>query len=160
MQSTHGLQRRSLLNGGLALLLTSAFGCSFQPPKPKPIAVDVTGIDSVPKLIQAIKRAANGKLPASMPDTDFILEFARTFVQNARAAAENGFKIPQWVLDKLPARKVALVPFLGVMIFTAYGIKFVIPVAAVIVAVLGSIALMTTAIVAAISAMVQPNSKI
>jgi hypothetical protein len=94
-----------------------------------------------------------------MPDTSFISEFARTFVQYAREAAENGFKIPQWVLDKLPARKV-VVPVLGVMIFTAYGIEFVIPVAPVIVAVLGSIALMTTALVAAISELVQPKSKI
>jgi hypothetical protein len=113
----------------------------------------------VPKLIQAIKKAARGRLPDSMPDTEFISEFARTFVQNARAAAENGFKIPQWVLDKLPARKVVF-PVLGVMIFTAYGIPFAIPVATVIYAVLGSIVLMTTAILAAIRALVQPSSKI
>jgi len=63
------------------------------------------------------------------------------------------------VLDKLPARKVVF-PVLGVMIFTAYGIQFAIPVATVITAVLGSIALMTTAIIAAISALLQPGSKI
>jgi hypothetical protein len=106
-----------------------------------------------------LRKPRGGSLPESMPDTSFISEFARTFVQYAREAAENGFKIPQWVLDKLPARKV-VVPVLGVMIFTAYGIEFVIPVATVIVAVLGSIALMTTALVAAISELVQPKSKI
>jgi hypothetical protein len=159
MHSTHDPQRRSLINGSLALLLMSAFGCATQPPKPTPIEVDVSGVDSVPKLIQAIKKAAAGRLPDHMPDTEFISEFARTFVENARAAAENGFKIPQWVLDKLPARKVVF-PVLGVMIFTAYGIQFAIPVATVITAVLGSIALMTTAIIAAISALFQPSSKI
>lgn len=159
MHSTHDPQRRSLINGSLALLLMSAFGCATQPPKPTPIEVDVSGVDSVPKLIQAIKKAAAGRLPDRMPDTEFISEFARTFVENARAAAENGFKIPQWVLDKLPARKVVF-PVLGVMIFTAYGIQFAIPVATVITAVLGSIALMTTAIIAAISALFQPSSKI
>lgn len=159
MHSTHVLQRRSLINGSLALLLTSIFGCSSQPPKPTPIEVDVSGVNSVPKLIQAIKRAAGGRLPDSMSNTEFISEFARTFVQNARAAAENGFKIPQWVLDKLPARKVGF-PVLGVMIFTAYGISLAIPVATVITAVLGSFVLMTTAIFAAISALVQPSSTI
>jgi hypothetical protein len=159
MHSTHTLRRRSLINGSLALLLISAFGCTTQPPKPTPIKVDVSGVDSVPKLIQAIKKAAGGRLPDNMPDAEFISEFARTFVQNARAAAENGFKIPQWVLDKLPTRKVVF-PVLGVLIFTPYGIPLAIPVATVIYAVLGSIVLMTTAILGAISALFQPNAKI
>lgn len=73
------------------------------------------------------------------------------------AAAENGFKIPQWVLDKLPARKVVF-PILGVMVITLFGIEFLIPVATVITAVLGSIALMATAILAAISALLQSAS--
>jgi len=148
MSQTINFQRRSLINGSLALAMASAFGCVSQPAKP--IEVDVSGVDSVPKLIQAIKNAARGRLPATMPDTEFIGQFARTFVKNARAAADNGFKIPQWVLDKLPARKVAF-PALGVMIFTAYGIEFVIPTSTVIIAVLGSIVLMTTAILSAIS---------
>ncbi len=159
MNSTHDPQRRSLINGSLALLLMSAFGCSTQPPKPAPIEVDVSGVDSVPKLIHAIKKAAAGRLPDRMPDTEFISEFARTFVDNARAAAENGFKIPQWVLDKLPTRKVVF-PVLGVMIFTAYGILFAIPVETVIVAVLGSIALMVTAILVAIRVLLQSNAKV
>jgi hypothetical protein len=159
MHSTHALQRRSIINGSLAILLSSAFGCTSQPPKPTPIEVNVSGVDSVPTLIQAIKKAASGRLPDSMPDTEFISQFARTFVQNARATAENGFKIPQWVLDKLPARRVVF-PVLGVLIFPVAGILFVIPVATVIYAVLGSIVLMTTAILAAISALVQPSSKI
>lgn len=157
MQSMHALRRRSLISGSFALLLTSALGCASRPPKP--IEVDVSGVDSVPKLIQAIKKAAGGRHPDSMPDTEFISQFARTFVQNARAAAENGFKIPQWVLDKLPARKVGF-PILGVMIFTAYGIPFAIPVATVITAVLGSFALMTTAILAAFSALVNPSLRV
>jgi hypothetical protein len=121
--------------------------------------VDISGVDSVPKLIQAIKKAAKGRLPESMPDSEFISQFAHTFVKNARAAADNGFRIPQWVLDKLPARKVAF-PILGVMIFTAYGIKFVIPVSTVITAVLGSIVLMTSAIVSAISELISPSTKV
>lgn len=157
MHSSHNPRRRLLINGSFALLLTSAFGCATQPSKP--IEVDVSGVDSVPKLIQAIKKAARGRLPESMPDKEFISQFARTFVQNARAAADNGFRIPQWVLDKLPARKAAF-PLLGVMFFTAYGVQFAIPVSTVITATLGSIAIMTTAIVAAISALVKPSTKI
>jgi hypothetical protein len=141
------------------MLIASAYGCSTQPQKPTSIDVDVSGVDTIPKLIEAIRKAGGQWLPNRIPDAEFIKEFARTFVQNARAAAESGFKIPQWVLDSLPARKV-VVPVLGVMIFTAYGIQFVIPVATVVTAVLGSMALMTTAVVAAISAMVQPSSKI
>lgn len=93
-----------------------------------------------------------------MPDSDFISEFARVFVENARAAAEQGFKIPQWVLDKLPTRKVVL-PALGIMIFTAYGIKFIIPVGAVIAATLGSIGMMGVAILAAINTLFNNKSK-
>ena len=164
MHSTHDPRRRSLVNGSLAVLLIAAFGCTSQPPKPPPIEVDVSGVDSVPKLIQAIKKASGGRLPDHMPDTEFISEFARVFVKNARAAAENGFKIPQWVLDKLPARKVvllvpAVMPFLGLVEFTFLGAAFTVPVAGVITAVLGSIVLMTTAIFAAINALLRPNLK-
>ncbi len=151
--------RRLFIKSGISLFIASVYGCSTEPKKPTSIEVDVTGVDSVPKLIDAVKKAGGRWLPNSIPDADFIKEFARTFVMNARTAAENGFKIPAWVLEKLPARKVVL-PILGVMIFTAYGIEFILPVATVVTAVLGSIALMTTAVLAAISAMVHSNSKV
>lgn len=153
------LKRRSVIKYSLALLIAPVVGCSSQPQKPTSVEVDVSGVDTVPKLIEAIKKAGGPWRADTTPDTHFIKEFARTFVQNARAAAQKGFKIPQWVLDKLPARKVAF-PVLGLMIFNAYGINFVIPVGTVVTAVLGSFALMTTAVIAAVREILQPNTTI
>lgn len=82
-----------------------------------------------------------------MPDSKFISEFARVFVENARAAAEQRFKIPEWVFDRLPMRKVVL-PALGMMIYTMYGIKFVIPIGVIVGAMLESIGVMRVAILA------------
>ncbi|MEN9493700.1 MAG: hypothetical protein RJA63_4149 [Pseudomonadota bacterium] len=154
MYSPPNPKRRIAIQSCLALAIAASYGCSTQPMKPTSIAVDVFGVDTVPKLIDAIKRAGGKWLQDSIPDTEFIKAFAHTFVQNAWAAAENGFKIPQWVLDKLPARKVVF-PILGVMVITLFGIEFLIPVATVITAVLGSMALMATAILAAIGALLK-----
>ena len=158
MKSKIGNTRRTLVGGGLTFVAAALFGCATQETKSNTVEVDVTGVDSIPKLIEAIKKAGKGRLPNSIPDSTFISEFARVFVENARAAAEQGFKIPEWVLDKLPAQKVVF-PALGIMMFTAYGINFIIPVGTVIAATLGSIAIMGLAILAAISAMLNNNSK-
>lgn len=159
MKAAIGNTRRALMRGGLTLVATAVLGCATQETKSNTIEVDVTGVDSIPKLIEAIKKAAKGRLPDSMPDSEFVSEFARVFVENARAAAEQGFKIPEWILDKLPTRKVVF-PALGIMMFTAYGIKFIIPVGAVIAATLGSIGMMGVAIVSAINAMLNTFEKV
>lgn len=124
-----------------------------------PIQVDVTGVTDVPSLIAAIKRAAGGLLPAKMPDKEFYKHFAKVFIENARSAADSGYQVPDWILDRLPQRKVVL-PVLGIAIFTLYGIQFAVPVATIVAAVLASIGLMTLALGAALSAAVQAASAI
>jgi hypothetical protein len=149
-------KRRLVVQALFGAAVATTYGCSLQ--KPKSIEVDVSGVDSVPKLIAAIKKAGGRWLPDSMPDTPFVHEFAQAFVANAHAAAQLGYAIPRWVLDKVPTRKVVF-PALGLMIIPFAGIEFVIPVATVIVAVLGSILIMTAAIVSAIAEVKKPGSK-
>jgi hypothetical protein len=139
--------RRTVLRG-CVVFAASRGSIAAAPAKPGLVHVDVSGVDSMPKLIEAVNNAARPWGSEVIPDSRLIAECARTFVTNAHAAVEQGYKIPQWVLDRIPARRVA-VPVLGMMMFSAYGITFLIPVATVIVATLGSLALMTTAIIAA-----------
>lgn len=97
-------------------------------------------------------------LPKSLPDKEFYKEFAKVFVANARAAADHGFQIPEWVLERLPKRKV-IFPVLGIAIFTVYGVTFAVPVATIMAAVLASFAIMVTAVVAALRATVSAVTK-
>lgn len=124
-----------------------------------PIHVDVAGVTDVPSLIAAIKRAAGSLLPTKMPDKEFYPHFAKVFVENARSASDVGYLVPDWILDRLPQRKVVF-PLLGIAIFTLYGIQFAVPVATIVTAVLASIGLMTLALVAALRAAVQTASSI
>lgn len=126
---------------------------------PEPIVVDVSGVKDVPGLILAIKKAAGNLLPASIKDEVFHAEFAKIFVNNARAAYERGFHIPQWILDKLPSRKVAVLPLLilGVVILMINGVSFSVAVETIISAVLASIILMASAIAAAIQLAKKPE---
>lgn len=132
---------------------------SAAPSTQAPIHVDVAGVTDVPSLIAAIKRAAGGLLPAKMPDKEFYQHFAKVFIENARSAADVGYQVPDWILDRLPQRKVVF-PVLGIAIFTLYGIQFAVPVSTIVGAVLASIGLMTLALGAALSAVIQAASSI
>jgi len=147
------LQRRHLLTV-LAASLALAFSPAAFSADRAPIPVDVTGVTDVPTLIAAIKRSAGKLLPAKLQDKEFYLAFARVFLEHARAAADLGYKIPDWILDRLPARKVIL-PVLGVAVFTIGSVLFAVPVETIIVAVLASIVLMAGALALTLKAIVQ-----
>lgn len=145
-----------ILMAAPALLLMP---CAAYAQKTKPIPVDVAGVTDVPSLIRAIRKAAGGLLPASIKDEVFQAEFAKVFVNNARAAAERGYRIPQWVLDKLPARKAfVFIPFAAaVIVLMINGVPFSVAVETVITAVLASIVLMASSIMDAIRAVNKPE---
>ena len=145
--------RRTLLSIGVLSALAFMSGCATQSKKLGPIQVDVSGVKDVPSLIAAIKKSAGSLLPASVTDETFYKEFANSFVKNARAAADLGYSIPQWVLDKLPSQRKVVVPLLGVAVFMLGGVLFAVPVSTVILAVLASIFLLGAAIISAISAL-------
>ena len=147
------IPRRKLILASLLLPITASAAPSV------PIHVDVTGVTDVPSLIAAIKRSAGSLLPAKMPDKDFYNHLAKIFIQNARSAADLGYQVPDWILDRLPQRKVVF-PVLGIAIFTLYGIQFAVPVSTIMAAVLASIGLMTLALGAALSSAVQYSSSI
>lgn len=100
----------------LKLALSSAFlmllpGCVSNPEKrnPGPISVDTQNVKDLDGLILAIKKAGGDLLPSSLTLQDWYHAIAKTFVENARKAADLGMQVPQWVLEKLPNKKVAYV---------------------------------------------------
>jgi len=146
-------KRRSILTAGVISALAFMSGCATQNKKTGPIQVDVSGVKDVPSLIAAIKKSAGSLLPASITDETFYREFANSFVKNARAAAELGYSIPKWVLDKLPPQRKVVLPFLGVAVFMVAGVALAVPVSTIIIAVLASIILLGSAIISALSAL-------
>lgn len=148
-----GKSRRSILTAGVISALAFMAGCATQTKKNGPIQVDVSQVKDVPTLIAAIKKSAGNLLPASITDETFYKEFANSFVKNARAAADLGYAIPRWVLDKLPPQRKVVLPFLGVAMFMLGGVAFAVPVSTVIIAVLASIVLLGSAIISAIGAL-------
>lgn len=82
----------------------------------------------------------------NIPNEIFYKEFAKQFVQNAKAAVDRGFKIPDWVLDRLPLERKVFIPPWGMVAFTAGGALFLLPLDVIFIAVLGSIALMAITI--------------
>lgn len=145
-------KRRAFIKTGAAFPLLFLVACASSPKKIGPIEVDVSNVKDIPSLIAAIKKAGGKLLPESLKDEEFYEKFAGIFVKNARAAADLGYKIPQWVLDKLPHKKSVALPVLGVAVFAVAGVMFAVPVSTLIISVLASIVLMMYAIGAAITA--------
>jgi hypothetical protein len=119
---------------------------------PKPIELDTSTVTNIPSLIAAIRKAAGNRIPTHYSDSDFHKELAQVFVEYAHAAADNGYPIPDWVLQKIPRRKVGvLFPSFIIMVF--FGVPIKIAVAVIFMAVIASVALMTVAILSAIAAL-------
>ena len=150
-------KRRSIFTAAVASALVLMVGCATQSKKQDPIQVDVSEVTDVSSLIAAIKKSGGSLLSATIPDETFYKEFANSFVNNARAAAELGYSIPKWVLDKLPPQRKVVLPLLGVAMFMFGGVAFAVPVSTVIIAVLASIVLLGSAIISAISALFSSN---
>lgn len=150
MRNHINLRRRHLILGALSSSILIATGCTTtpkkEPPTPKPISVDVSNVKDVPSLIAAIKKAGKNVIPRDLADEVFYKEFAEKFIANARAAIDRGFKIPDWIVEKLPGqRKVGLVGW-GLVAFTFGGAMFVLPIEIIFIAVLGSIFVMSSAL--------------
>ena len=81
--------------------------------------------------IAAIRKAGAGYLPREVTLEDYYKAFAKTFVENARKAVELGMKVPQWIVDKLPNKKVALEKENGDRLLIAivlFGIIYLVPI--------------------------------
>lgn len=126
-------------------------GCATTRPRPEVVDVDVTGVDSLSKLIAAIRKVGSDWLPEKFmkDEREFYNEIARGFVKNVHAAIDQGFAVPQWLVGMLPARKVVL-PALGVLALRLGPVAYRVPMKTVFQAVLGSVFLMKDALVLAI----------
>lgn len=156
MKNQLDLKRRNLLKIGLTSPLLFLSACVYkqnqplikeavqvEPKKAEAIKVDVSKVKDVPSLIAAIKKAGAHVLPKDIPDEVFYKEFAKTFVENAKSAVKRGYKIPEWILNKLPLDDKVVVPAFGMVAFTLAGALFVLPLDVIFIAVLGSILLMS-----------------
>lgn len=134
----------------LAMTLVSALSlisCASRPARPEPIAVDTTGVNDVKDLIRAIKRAGGELLPQSASDDSFLVAISKSFIDNARSAAdEHGIPIPSWILDRLPSKRVSWDKpdkTDAVVFITILGVAFVLPKLFLFTVVLASILMMT-----------------
>lgn len=150
------ISRRNLLKAAVGIAVFSfTAGCVSQPTKSGPIELDVSKIKDIPSLIAEMKSAAGSAWPNGFKNEDLYPKLAEIFVKNAKAAYEQGYKIPQWVLDRLPQQKkvvlaVAALPLLGVAEFSVGAVAFTVPVSTIITAIIASIVVMTGSIIMAI----------
>ena len=144
------MKRRGALMACSSVLLLAG-GCATTKPRPEVVDVDVTGVDSLSKLIAAIRKVGSDWLPEKFmrDEREFYNEIARGFVKNAHTAIDQGFAVPQWLVSMLPARKVVL-PALGVLALRLGPVAYRVPMKTVFKAVLGSVFLMKDALVLAI----------
>ena len=134
----------------LAMAISSTFclvSCANQQVRSEPIAVDTTGVKDVRDLVRAIKTAGGQLLPKSTNDDFILVAMAKTFVDNARDAIErHGVKIPSWIVDRLPNKKVSWDKpdrTDAVVFLTILGVVFVLPQLIFFSLLLASILLMT-----------------
>lgn len=157
MKSINQFRRKYFLIGLVTpvLLFTACVGRGATP---LPIQVDVAGVTDVPGLIRAIRKSAGKSIPDSVRDEEFHAALAKVFVQNARSAVAQGYRVPDSLLSEIPSSGTSgFLPVLGVAIFTIYNVTFMVPVATIIAAVLASLTIMMAALYAAIRALVRPT---
>ena len=103
------LTRRNILKIAIgAAILGILPSCASVNSKPGPILIDSTNIKDLNDFIAAIKKAGAGYLPKTLTLEDYYRATAKSFIENARKAAELGMSVPQWIFDKLPNSKLAI----------------------------------------------------
>lgn len=140
------LSRRNVLKlavGSVLLGFLPSCASNTSKPKPGPILVETKDVHDLNGLIVAIKKAGGDYLPHEVTLEDWYKAFAKSFVENARKAADIGMQIPDWVLEKLPNRKVAnyknevnpvliTIAILGVVFLVPISLFFVIAFASIL----------------------------
>jgi hypothetical protein len=150
-------KRRKLTKAACLIPMLFFTSCATSPKSKEPILVNTTNVKDIPSLISAIKQAGGHMIPDNFSVEELYKQFADTFVKNARAAADNGYPIPEWILDRLPPSRKVTFPILGVAILTIAGIEVAIPVATIIIATLASIPLLMVSLLSAIGNVVTPT---
>jgi len=102
------ISRRSALkiavSSAILLLVPSCATTSSKPPGP--FLINTEGVEDLNGFIAAIQKAGAGYLPSSLTVEDYYEAFAKTFVDNARKAIDFGMQFPEWIIEKLPNKKV------------------------------------------------------
>lgn len=141
--------RRSLSLGAACFIIFPIFmGCA-EKEKTKIVYLDPNKIKNLDDLVREIKIGASDRLPSNIELHEIYKKLADAFVEYSQDALQAGIAIPSIIRDKLPKKKKIVVP--AMMIFTLWGIKFIIPIATFFNAVLGSLAVMAVFISAAIT---------
>lgn len=111
---------------------------------------------SLNDLIRVMRKKSGGRLDrvSAKSVTD---DLARVFVDNAWDAVDSGYPVPDWIVRRLPPRKVAF-PILGVMYFTVGSVGFVVPVATFFMVTIAAVVVTGSVMAAAVAALLQPST--
>lgn len=104
------ISKRNMLKLAIATtfgMLMPACAINQQKETPGPFMVNTKNIEDLKGLIRAIKEVGGKHLPTSLSVEDIYKSIAQTTVDNARKAADLGMQVPEWILDRLPGKKVA-----------------------------------------------------
>ena len=115
-------------------------------------------IKNLQDLIQEMKLSAGSKAPKEINLKEVYKVLAAAFVDYAHDAIRLGIKLPESISKRLPLQKKIAVPAL--MIFTLWGIKFILPIASFFKVILGSLGVMYVFIAAAIDEKTKPMKKV
>lgn len=151
--------RRSLNFGAACLIISPILiGCA-EKEKAKIVYLDSNKIKNLDDLVREIKIGASDRLPSNIEVHEIYRKLADAFVEYSKDALQAGIEIPNIIRDKLPKRKKVIVP--AMMIFTLWGVKFIVPISTFFNAILGSLAVMSVFILTAInSALAKPNPSV
>lgn len=115
-------------------------------------------IRNLQDLIQEMKLSAGSSAPKEINLKEVYKVLATAFVNYAHDAIRLGIKLPESIAKRLPLQKKVAVPAL--MIFTLWGVQFIIPIASFFKVILGSLGVMYFYIAAAIDEKTKPTKKI
>lgn len=115
-------------------------------------------IKNLQDLIEEMKLSAGSKAPKEINLKEVYKVLATAFVDYAHDAIRLGIKLPESIAKRLPLQKKTVVPAL--MIFTLWGVKFILPISTFFKVVLGSLGVMYVFIAAAIDQKTKPTKSV
>ncbi len=120
--------------------------------------LNADNIKNLQDLIQEMKLSAGSKAPKEINLKEVYKVLATAFVDYAHDAISLGIKLPESISKRLPLQKKVVVPAL--MIFSLWGVKFILPISTFFKVILGSLGVMYVFISAAIDEKTRSNKKV
>lgn len=131
----------------MLLATLSLSGCiSPKEDQPPIVVIDPQKVSNLKDLVDTIIKGAGKFAPTSINFDQIYSVLAASFVEKIEDAIKLGIEIPRKILDLLPDFKKTFVPVIpagvATMMFSLYGVYYVIPIASLFKVVLGSFLVM------------------